>query len=275
MRFPNRQRLETLALTNRAKFVGAKPFPHIVFDEFFDSTLMDSVLEEFPDLESLDSMHFKNPREIKYQGRGEQFFGSETQSLMRFMNSEIFLNFLTALTGIKEPLFGDPYFDGGGQHQTKRGGLLKIHADFNKHKVSGLDRRLNVLLYLNKDWKPEYGGDLELWERDMSKCGVKISPIFNRLVVFETDDTSYHGLPEPLLCPPSRSRKSLALYYYSNGRAGKASVSENLRLVGTNFVSRPENRSDLKANGFMQDPKRFIKIICPDFLIGFVRRHRR
>jgi hypothetical protein len=93
-----------------------------------------------------------------------------------------------------------------------------VHADFNKHSTYDLDRRLNLLLYLNKDWPEEYGGHLELWDRQMQKCEAKVLPIFNRVLIFGTTDFTYHGHPDPLRCPEGVTRKSLALYYFSNGR---------------------------------------------------------
>jgi hypothetical protein len=98
------------------------------------------------------------------------------------------------------------------------GGLLKVHADFNIHHRTNLDRRLNVIVYLNKDWKEEYGGFFELWNENMSEAVVRLLPLFNRMAIFSTTSTSYHGHPDPLTCPEDRSRKSLALYYYTNGR---------------------------------------------------------
>ena len=102
--------------------------------------------------------------------------------------------------------------------KKKKGGFLKVHSDFNLHPQLNLNRRLNLLLYLNKDWKEEWGGHLELWDKDMKSCKVKISPNFNKLVIFNTTDYSFHGHPNPLACPEDVTRKSLALYYYTNGR---------------------------------------------------------
>ncbi len=99
-----------------------------------------------------------------------------------------------------------------------RGGFLKVHADFNWHPKLKLDRRLNVLIYLNRDWKDEYGGALELWDRSMTGPEKSVLPVFNRTVVFSTTDFSYHGHPHPLACPEATTRKSVSLYYYSNGR---------------------------------------------------------
>ena len=143
--------------------------------------------------------------------------GDQTRLLLYQLNGSVFLQFLEQLTGI-DGLIPDPYFGGGGLHQIERGGYLKVHADFNWHPKLRLDRRLNLLLYLNKDWKEAYGGHLELWSRNMTRCVQRILPIFNRCVIFSTTDTSYHGHPDPLRCPPSITRKSLALYYYTNGR---------------------------------------------------------
>ena len=137
--------------------------------------------------------------------------------MLYHLNSAPFLDFLTGITGIKN-LIADSYFDGGGMHQIQPGGKLAVHADFNKNSGTKLDRRLNALLYLNRDWKPEYGGELELWDRDMTRCRKKIAPLFNRLVVFSTTDFTFHGHPEPLKFPAGTTRKSLALYYFTNGR---------------------------------------------------------
>jgi hypothetical protein len=137
--------------------------------------------------------------------------------LLYHLNSITFLEFLSAVTGIPN-LISDPSFEGGGLHQIVRGGKLGIHADFNRHRNYGLDRRLNLLLYLNKDWREEYGGHLQLWDRDMTACGAKVLPLFNRVMIFGTTDFTYHGHPDPLQCPEGMTRKSLALYYFSNGR---------------------------------------------------------
>jgi hypothetical protein len=112
-----------------------------------------------------------------------------------------------------------------------------MHADFNKHRRFGLDRRLNALLYLNKDWREDYGGHLELWNRDMTQCEAKILPVYNRLAVFGTTDFTFHGHPNPLQCPEGMTRKSLALYYFTNGRPAEEVSGEHSTL----FKPRPED----------------------------------
>ena len=100
-----------------------------------------------------------------------------------------------------------------------------MHADFNWHKQMRLDRRINLLIYLNKDWQPEYGGNLELWDAAMSHKVAEYAPLFNRCVIFNTTDKSFHGNPKPVSCPPDRSRRSLAFYYYTNGRPAEGGVA--------------------------------------------------
>ena len=141
---------------------------------------------------------------------------------------------------MQETLIPDPYLWGGGYHELKNGGYLNIHADFNVHPQLELNRRINLLIYLNKNWKENYGGSLELWDRKMKNCIKKIVPIFNRVVIFNTNDFSYHGNPEKINHPENISRKSIALYYYSNGQP-----RENNNEVGrsTLFKKRP-NTSD-------------------------------
>jgi 2OG-Fe(II) oxygenase superfamily len=210
-------RMSEIARAGRDAYAGAKPFPHLVFDDFFDPALLERVLDEFPRPGEIKWQQFDNEREIKLASNAESSLGATTRLLLYHLNSITFLDFLGSITGIPH-LIADPGFEGGGLHQIVRGGKLGIHADFNKHSRYGLDRRLNVLVYLNKNWREDYGGHLELWNRDMSACEARILPVFNRLVLFGTTSSTYHGHPDPLRCPEGMTRKSLALYYFSNGR---------------------------------------------------------
>jgi 2OG-Fe(II) oxygenase superfamily len=228
-------RMNEVAAAAHAAYAAARPFPHVVLDDFFDPALLDLVLDEFPAPGQIRWQRFDNDREIKLAAAGESAFGPVTRLLLYHLNSMTFLRFLSHVTGI-EGLISDPGFEGGGLHQIERGGKLGIHADFNKHRVYQLDRRLNLLLYLNRDWHEEYGGYLELWNRDMTHCETKVLPIFNRVMVFGTTDYTYHGHPDPLRCPPGVTRKSLALYYFTNGRPAEELSDEH----STTFRSRRE-----------------------------------
>ncbi len=149
----------------------------------------------------------------------------------RNCNSPRFVEFVSKLIGVDE-LIADPSLEGGGLHQSTAGGYLNIHADFTVHPHNRKwQRRANLLLYLNDDWKPEYGGDLELWSSDMKRCVEKVSPVANRVLLFTTDGTSFHGHPEPMRCPPGLARRSLALYYFT--------VEENPVVRSTEYRARP------------------------------------
>jgi Rps23 Pro-64 3,4-dihydroxylase Tpa1-like proline 4-hydroxylase len=230
-------KLEKLAEENHRKYINAKPFPHIVIDDFFPEEVLDTVLDEFPGSRQIDWIDFDGDVQKKLGSKTEEQMGPYTRFLMYQLNSATFIKFLEKLTGI-EGLIPDPHYWGGGLHQIKPKGFLKLHADFNFHPVLKVDRRINLLVYLNKDWKEEFGGELELWDRDVSRCEAKIMPIFNRFVVFSTTDFSFHGHPQPLNCPPDRTRKSLALYYYSNGRP----ESEISRTSQTNWRLTPQEK---------------------------------
>lgn len=231
--------LSNLSSKYKDTYQTSDPFPHIYFDDFLDAGMLEKVLGEFPDLEKESDVKYNNPNESKKIGsNGEYSLGYNGRKLIRFLNSQMFLDFLQDLTGIKERLIPDPDLIGGGYHEIKPEGFLKLHVDFHKHPKTKLDRRLNLLVYLNQDWEEEYGGHFELWERDMSECKVKIAPLFNRVALFNTTGDSWHGHPNPLTCPKDRSRKSLALYYYSNGRPENEIKKSDQKRITTTFAAR-------------------------------------
>ncbi|MDJ0662239.1 MAG: 2OG-Fe(II) oxygenase [Crocosphaera sp.] len=237
--------LERLADEYSQTYDQATPVPHVIIDNFLPEPFLDKVLEEFPNSKSIDWKVFDAANEKKLGSTSELQMGEFTRFLLYQFNSSVFIDFLEKLTRI-EGIIPDPHFKGGGLHQIEKGGYLKLHVDFNGHKKLKVDRRLNVLIYLNKEWKEEYGGHFELWNRDVTQCEQKILPIFNRCVIFNTTDFSYHGHPEPLTCPDNMTRKSLALYYYSNGRPeeeidqGLTPSSTSSRLHTTVFRRKPE-----------------------------------
>ena len=137
--------------------------------------------------------------------------------MIAFLQSPEWLRFLSDLTGI-DGLMPDPTLLGGGIHKTLRGGHLEVHADFNIQPQLQLHRRINVLLYLNPTWEKDWGGQLELWDREMTACVKSIEPISNRMVIFNITDEAFHGHPRPL---KTSQRLSLALYYYTKDRPEK------------------------------------------------------
>ena len=207
-------RLKGLLQEHADAYRTATPFPHTVIDDALDPGLLDEVLEEVDAMDRGRWHHTQRDTERKSSTEDFQHFGAATRGLISQLNSAPFLTFLEGLTGIPG-LIADPHLRGGGLHEIRRGGALGVHADFNFYPRLGLYRRLNVLLYLNRNWDVAWGGELELWERDGTRCVTRIAPLFNRMVVFDTSNYSYHGHPEPLACPPDRARKSIALYYYT------------------------------------------------------------
>jgi hypothetical protein len=211
-------RLAPLAAAERERYEVARPFPHAVIDGLFPDEVLDAVVAEFPPPDPR-WRHFDDANQRKFgAGHVEVDMGPATRNVMAELNSATFVGFVQELTGIAEPLLPDPHLRGGGLHQVLPDGYLEVHADFNRHPLYGLDRRVNVLVYLNRDWNTSWGGQLELWDRAMARPEQRVDPVFNRTVVFSLSDTAYHGHPHPLRCPAGQARRSLALYYYSNGR---------------------------------------------------------
>ncbi len=233
----NINELNKFAYMKKEEYLNASPFPHIVIDNFFNEKLLDNILNEFPkNLENIGYEYQTKVEQKKFTLNDSKLLSNETNNFINFLNSQIFLDFLQIITGINEKLIPDPYLQGGGLHELRNDGFLNIHADFNLHPTMKLDRRLNILIYLNKNWNDNFGGNLQLWNKDMTKCEKKILPEFNKMVIFSTTDFSYHGNPDKINCPNDNSRKSIAMYYYSNGRPAS---ERKLGLHSTIFRKRP------------------------------------
>ena len=230
------------------------PFPHIVIDDLFDETILDYILKDFSNDLSLNGDEFDNKAEKKISLNNTENLSINTNNFINFLNSNFFIKYLQKLTGIKETLIPDPLLIGGGLHELRNGGFLNIHSDFNRHPKMKLDRRLNILIYLNKNWHDNNGGQLELWDKEMKNCVQKILPTFNKMVIFSTTDFSYHGNPNKVNVNDGASRKSIALYYYSNGRP---SSERKLGLHSTIFRKRPGSED---VDGNLEYKKIFGKI---------------
>lgn len=214
------------------------PYKHWVIDNFLlkddANTLADLFPKPTPDWYTYDNVFEKKRAQ-------DQIYKMPSAHALTLLihNAWPWLKELEEITGIKG-LIGDPAFRGGGLHNIEPGGKLDVHADFNYHKDLKLHRRLNMLLYLNKKWDPSWGGQLELWDKEMTECVKKIEPILNRCVIFETTSWSFHGHPEPVGCPAGLSRKSMAWYYYTADRP----ESELQAPHSTKFQRRPQDPID-------------------------------
>jgi 2OG-Fe(II) oxygenase superfamily len=203
-----------------------EPFRHIVIDDFFDAKLADTCLNSFP---ALDDPSWEHANDIDIEVKFRTTWDSEFDipegivDAVRILNSAPFLKALGDRIGIPK-VVPDPYFTGGGLNVTTTGGLLDVHVDGNYHDATGLNRRMNALLYLNPDWQPGWGGEFGLYDAKGEVCLKEVAPLFNRLVVFDSHDVSFHGLPAPLAFPSGKTRKSIILYYYTKDPRPNAHV---------------------------------------------------
>jgi Rps23 Pro-64 3,4-dihydroxylase Tpa1-like proline 4-hydroxylase len=194
-----------------------KPFKHVVIDDFFPNEFARILLEKFPDVNSPEWERTNDADiEIKLRTMWKSEFDipEGIVDAVRVLNSSLILKAMAELFDIHK-IMPDPYFSGGGLNATVSGGLLDVHVDGNYHDASGLNRRLNAILYLNPNWKDGWGGEFGLYDSTGDNLIKKVAPLFNRLVIFDTNDFSYHGLPDPLNFPEEDSRKSIILYYYT------------------------------------------------------------
>ncbi len=262
-------KLETLARDNAERYQANHPFPHIYFDDFLPADVAEAALRDFPEPQERDWFaHTDVNQRKKLAFDAAEKLPESIRDVLYFLNSRPMLQFLEKLTGIEGAL-PDPYFVGGGLHQIRPGGLLEVHADFSYHKQLRLDRRINVLVYLNKDWQESYGGHFELWDREVERAEQRILPIFNRCAIFSTTSVSFHGHPQPLMCPPERNRKSIATYYYSNGRP-----EEDPALTHRHEVAFQE-RPGLNSVKIIIRCKRFVRSLVPPIVTDVYRKIRK
>ena len=200
----------------RERVRRSTPVPNFCVDNFLNEPFAESVLASYPTFEEAGKLgrSFNAVNEKgKIQVTDSSKFAEPVAELNRQLASPEFLDLLSYVFEIPK-LLPDDQLTGGGIHQTGPRGHLDVHIDFNYIAERELHRRLNILVYFNKDWRPEWGGNIELWDKDVKVCHHSFSPVFNRCVVFETNHVSYHGVTA-VKCPEDRSRKSFAAYYYT------------------------------------------------------------
>lgn len=243
-------------------YQSALPFPHAVIENFLAPDILARVQKEFP---AAEAGRFSNQQSrLKTGYQLEKITSPFINSLINALNSAAFLVFLQKMSGI-EGLIPDPYQIGGGLHETRRGGHLSIHADFNFHPKMKLQRRLNLILFLNDNWEEDFGGHLELWSKDMARCEKKVSPKLGTAVIFNTDADSFHGHPDPLTCPEDRTRRSIALYYYTAGNV----LTSDQHSRSTDFRVRPGSSDRIDTSTSM---RHLFRDICPPLLYRALNR---
>lgn len=253
-------RLMSIAEASSAAYSAADPFPHIKIEDFIKPDFLREVLDECSGGGS--SWHHMNDEDQnKFATSRTARMGPKTRNLIQFLNGQEMMEFLEKLTGI-EGLIPDPQLAGGGLHELRQNGFLRVHADFNYQRHLKLDRRINLLLYLNEGWEESWGGNLELWDKSTTHCVKRYTPEFNRCVIFNTTDTSFHGNPQPVAAPDGRTRRSIALYYYTNGRPADEVSPQHMTI----FRKRPEERTAVDAG------KSILRQITPPIIFDGLRR---
>lgn len=217
----------------KAEWNSKKPFRYLSFENFFKEDKAEEIYAEYPEINNglWDNTTYINQKNKFQKTQFEE--GSVVKKAFEELNSPEFLAWLSDVTGISELIADDKLF-GGGLHQSVKGAFLDVHVDYNIHPKTKLHRMLNTLVYMNKDWKDEYEGHLELWDMDKKERIERISPNFNRLAMFETNQISFHGHPHPLNTPEGVNRKSLATYYYTKERSEGLAPEHNTKYVNTN-----------------------------------------
>ena len=251
----------------RAQVRASTPFPNFCIDNFLDASFAREVVQCYPDYESAlqmgRSFNAVNERG-KVQITDSNRFAPPVLKLNEALSSPEFLSLMSYAMDIPD-LLPDPELDGGGMHQTGPRGHLDVHVDFNYITDRQLHRRLNILIYLNEGWQPEWGGEVELWDRDVRVCHHSYLPIFNRCIVFETNEISFHGVTA-VKCPEDRARRSFAAYYYTKEApahwTGESHTTIFRARPGEQFkgkVLMPMERAQRWMMGALRTTKRMLK----------------
>lgn len=218
-------------------FISGKPFENIVIDNFLSDEYAEKIYQEFP-TQYKDWYKYLNPIEFKYTFDNIENLTEDIKKYFYILSSNRLIQFITELTGIPN-LEQDPYLHGAGLHCHATNGKLDIHLDYEKHPYSGKERRINIILFISKDWKTEWNGANELWDENITSCVKKTDIKFNRAIIFKTNDISWHGVPDKINCPEFVYRKSLAYYYVSSLSSEK---KEDEYRKKARYIKRPTDK---------------------------------
>ena len=229
------------------KFSEAIPFEHIVIDNFLNEKYANELYEMFPN-DFSDWYKYENPIEFKYTYDKINNVDEGMKNFFYYLSTEQMIDIFRKITNIPDLTY-DEYLHGAGLHCHPKNGRLNVHLDYEKHPITGKERRLNIIYFLSKDWKNEWNGQNELWNENATKCITKTDVKFNRAIIFRTNDISWHGLSEKITCPENQYRKTLAFYYVSPISSNKN--EEEYRKKATYTIT---NENDKKNAG--------LKMLC-------------
>ena len=234
------------------RFRNSKPFHHIVIDNFFQPEVAKKIADEFPAHDSnVWTVDYNNPVEVKKGCSHWDKFPKSIYSALFYLCSQEFISKLSIVVG-KEKIYADYGLNGGGMHSHTRGGKLNIHKDYSIHPKINYMRNYNIIVYMEPEWKPEWGGGIQLWDHDAETDQPKsvvaeVENRFNRAIIFDTTQNSWHGLPKEITCPLEQSRKSLACYYMSEIDEG---TEERNRAL---FIPYEDQKKDPSIVKFCED----------------------
>jgi Rps23 Pro-64 3,4-dihydroxylase Tpa1-like proline 4-hydroxylase len=233
------------------KFQQSGNLKHIIIENFLDDKYINKLVTEFPKQNKTLWWEYKNPIEYKYACDKISLLSENLELYFYLLSSTYFLKLMRELTNIKD-LEVDDYLHGAGLHMHPRNGRLGLHLDYEKHPITGKQRRINIILYLNKKWEKEWKGATELWNKNVTECIGNSPVVFNNAIIFQTDETSWHGLPEPIMCPEGEYRMTLAYYYVSplisRNNTNKYGADDTGYRTKASFIKRPQDKEDERMN---------------------------
>jgi Rps23 Pro-64 3,4-dihydroxylase Tpa1-like proline 4-hydroxylase len=246
--------------TLQQQMLSARPFQHIVTQDWFNPTLLDLVHEEFDLIDKRNWKKVHSTYQSAYRSQNNTDLGPASKLYFNIVNSGWFLNILSHITKVND-LLPDPMLYGGGFHEARRGDGFGVHTDFTCHPNNGLRNEMVFITYLNKNWNPSWSGALELWDSDSKQCVRKVEPEFGHSILIRNGIVNYHGHPTPLNSPPERVRRSIASYYYTNPWA-----KEMLQQRVTNQYLLPEQLIFSEDTSSFTKAKKMVRMFVPPIL---------
>lgn len=258
-------------------FINAEPYEHIIIPNFLNENYAEDIYNKFPTDFETDNWHkYMNPIEVKYANDYINELDDSLRNFFYLLSTDKIINIINKISNIPDLQY-DPYLHGAGIHAHPRNGRLNMHLDYEKHPYLDKQRRLNIILYISKDWDDNWNGQTELWDKEMLNCVIKSSVRFNTAIIFKTNDISWHGLPEIITCPKDVYRKSLAYYYISNIVSNKddnkiGNDGSGYRTKAT-FVKRPSDPYNekieqlYKIRPYRRIEKEDIEKIYPEWIL--------